>query len=101
MQAGIDPELVTIIACLLTSGYSEVQDWAATMAKQYRFEAELATGRYPQVSKLLRGDLRTAIARLMETFSGEKATDRRFERGLKALLDGFEANLPKPRKRRS
>jgi hypothetical protein len=35
----------------------------------------------------------------MESFSGEAATNRRFERGLKALLDGFEANLPKPRKR--
>jgi hypothetical protein len=43
VQAGIDPELVTIVACLLTSGHSEVHDWAATMAKQYRFETELAT----------------------------------------------------------
>ncbi len=25
-------------------------------------------------------------------------TDRRFERGLKALLDGFEANLKNPKK---
>lgn len=63
------------------------------------FESELATGEYPNVSKLLRGDVRTGIERLMETFSGERANDRRFERGLKALLDGFEANLPKPRKR--
>jgi hypothetical protein len=51
------------------------------------------TGDYPNVSKLLRGDLRTAIARLMETFSGEQANNRRFERGLKALLDGFEKRV--------
>jgi AcrR family transcriptional regulator len=59
------------------------------------FEAELETGAYPNVSKLFRGDLRTAVERLMESFSGEQAINRRFERGLKALLDGFEANLPK------
>jgi AcrR family transcriptional regulator len=63
------------------------------------FESELETGNYPNVSKLLRGDLRTAVERLMETFSGEPASNRRFERGLKALLDGFEANLRKPKKR--
>ncbi len=63
------------------------------------FEAELATGEYANVSKLLRGDLRTAVERLMETFSSGQASDRRFERGLKALLDGFEANLKKPKKR--
>jgi AcrR family transcriptional regulator len=63
------------------------------------FESELETGEYPNVSKLLRGDLRTAVERLMQTFSGERASDRRFERGLKALLDGFEANLSKPKKR--
>jgi hypothetical protein len=63
------------------------------------FESELKTGEYPNVSKLFRGDLRTAVERLMETFSGEQANNRRFERGLKALLDGFEANLKKPKKR--
>lgn len=62
------------------------------------FESELATGDYPNIKKLLRGDLRTAMERLMESFSGEQANDRRFKRGLKALLDGFEANL-KERKR--
>jgi AcrR family transcriptional regulator len=62
------------------------------------FESELETGEYPNVSKLLRGDLRKAVERLMESFSGEAATNRRFERGLKALLDGFEANLPKRKK---
>jgi len=59
------------------------------------FEAELGSGEYPHASKLFRGDFREAIQRLMETFSGEKANNRRFERGLKALLDGFEANLKK------
>jgi hypothetical protein len=63
------------------------------------FESELRSGEYPNASKLFRGDLPTAVKRLMESFSGEKANDRRFERGLKALLDGFEANLPKPKKR--
>jgi AcrR family transcriptional regulator len=58
------------------------------------FEAQLATGEYPNASKLFRGDLRTAMERLMANFTGE-ANDRRFERGLKALLDGFEANLKK------
>ena len=61
------------------------------------FESELGTGEYPNVSRLLRGDVRAAVQRLMESFSGEQASDRRFERGLKALLDGFEANLPKPK----
>jgi AcrR family transcriptional regulator len=61
------------------------------------FESELATGEYPNTSKLFRGDLRTAIERVMANFTGQ-ANDPRFERGLKALLDGFEANLPKPRK---
>jgi AcrR family transcriptional regulator len=63
------------------------------------FEAQLATGEYPNIRKLLRGDVREAMERLMATFSGEQANNRRFERGLKALLDGFEANLRKPRKR--
>jgi AcrR family transcriptional regulator len=61
------------------------------------FESQLATGDYPNVSKLFRGDLRTAMERVMENFSGD-ANDRRFERGLKALLDGFEANLRKKRR---
>ena len=54
------------------------------------FEAQLGTGEYPNVSKLMRGDLREAMERLTETFSGDRASDRRFERGLKILLDGFE-----------
>lgn len=57
------------------------------------FEAELATGEYPNASKLFRGDLRTAMERVMENFSGDRANDRRFERGLKALLDGFEKRI--------
>jgi AcrR family transcriptional regulator len=61
------------------------------------FESELNSGEYPNASKLFRGDLRSSVRRLMESFSGEAANDRRFERGLKALLDGFEANLPKKR----
>jgi AcrR family transcriptional regulator len=65
------------------------------------FESELKSGEYPNVSKLFRGDLRAGIERLMESFSGERANNRRFERGLKALLDGFEANLKKPARRRS
>ncbi len=44
---------------------------------------------------MFRGDIRAGVERLMETFSGERANNRRFERGLKALLDGFEANLKK------
>jgi AcrR family transcriptional regulator len=63
------------------------------------FESELATGEYPNVRRLLRGDLRSAVERLIESFSGEQANNRRFERGLKAMLDGFEANLKKPKKR--
>jgi AcrR family transcriptional regulator len=64
------------------------------------FESELEGGDYPHVSKMFRGDIRAGIERLMEAFSGERSNNRRFERGLKALLDGFEANLPKPRKKR-
>ncbi|HEY6771521.1 MAG TPA: TetR/AcrR family transcriptional regulator C-terminal domain-containing protein [Solirubrobacterales bacterium] len=64
------------------------------------FESEIASGEYPHVSKMFRGDLRARIERLMESFSGERAQNRRFERGLKAMLDGFEANLKKPKKRK-
>jgi AcrR family transcriptional regulator len=63
------------------------------------FESEIASGDYPHVSKMFRGDIRAGVERLMESFSGERAQNRRFERGLKAMLDGFEANLKKPRKR--
>jgi AcrR family transcriptional regulator len=63
------------------------------------FEAELATGEYPNIRKLVgRDDIRASMERLTETFSGERANDRRFERGLKALLDGFEVNLKKRKK---
>ncbi len=62
-------------------------------------ESELGTGKYPNASKLFRGpDLRTAVERLMSSFSGEQANDRRFERGLKALLDGFEASLKRKKR---
>ncbi len=57
------------------------------------FEAQLATGEYPNASKLMRGDVRKAVERLMENFSGDQANGRRFERGLKILLDGFEKKL--------
>jgi AcrR family transcriptional regulator len=57
------------------------------------FEAELATGEYPHVRKLLRGDVRAAMERVMESFSGEPASNRRFDRGLKTLLDGFEKRV--------
>jgi hypothetical protein len=57
------------------------------------FESQLATGEYPNVSKVFRGDLREAMERVMENFSGDQANDRRFERGLKILLDGFEKKL--------
>jgi AcrR family transcriptional regulator len=64
------------------------------------FESQFATGEYPHASKLFRGDVKEGIQRLMESFSGERANTRRFERGLKALLDGFEANLKKPARRK-
>ena len=54
------------------------------------FEAQLATGEYSSISKLMRGDVREAMERLTQTFSGDRASDRRFERGLKILFDGFE-----------
>jgi AcrR family transcriptional regulator len=84
---------------LLQEMYEAEGDPDMTESGMAFFESELETGEYPNVSKLLRGDLRSAVERLMESFSGEQATNRRFERGLKALLDGFEANLPKRRKR--
>jgi AcrR family transcriptional regulator len=84
---------------LLQEMYEREGDPDMTESGLAFFESELATGEYPNASKLFRGDLRTAVQRLMESFSGEKANDRRFERGLKALLDGFEANLKKPKKR--
>ena len=57
------------------------------------FESQLATGDYPNTSKLFRGDLHKAMERVMKTFSGDRANDRRFERGLKILFDGFEKKL--------
>ncbi len=84
---------------LLQEMYEERGDPDMTESGLAFFESELETGEYPNVSKLFRGDLRTAVERLMETYSGEQANNRRFERGLKALLDGFEANLPKPKNR--
>jgi AcrR family transcriptional regulator len=57
------------------------------------FESQLATGEYPNVSKVFRGDLREAMERVMENFTGDRANDRRFERGLKILFDGFEKKL--------
>jgi hypothetical protein len=56
------------------------------------FESQLATGEYPNTSRLFRGDISAAMQRVMESFSGE-ANDRRFERGLKALFDGFEKRI--------
>ena len=64
------------------------------------FEAEFATGQYPHASTLFRGDMRSSMEKLMESFSGEKAATRRFERGLKLLLDGFEQRLKKKAGRR-
>jgi AcrR family transcriptional regulator len=84
---------------LLQEMYEAEGDPDMTESALAFFESELETGEYPNMSKLFGGDVGTAMGRLMENFSGEKAADRRFERGLKALLDGFEANLPKPRKR--
>jgi AcrR family transcriptional regulator len=63
------------------------------------FEAELESGDYPNVSRMFRGDVRAGVERLMEAFSGERSNNRRFERGLTALLDGFEANLKQRRKK--
>ncbi len=57
------------------------------------FESQLATGDYPNTSKLFRGDLHEAMERVMKTFSGDRANDRRFERGLRILFDGFEKKL--------
>ena len=34
-----------------------------------------------------------AMERVMESLLGERANDRRFERGLKILFDGFEKKL--------
>jgi AcrR family transcriptional regulator len=59
------------------------------------FEAQMETGEFPEVRKLLRGDARQALVRLMETFSGKEANDRRFERGLRIMLDGIEQSMRK------
>lgn len=85
---------------LLQESYEAEGDPDMTESGLAFFESELKTGAYPNVSKMLRGDLRTAIERLMESFSGEPASNRRFERGLTALLDGFEANLPKAKRKK-
>jgi hypothetical protein len=56
-------------------------------------KAQLATGEYPNVSKLMRGDVREPMELLTETFSGNRASDRRIERPLKIPLDGFEKKV--------
>jgi AcrR family transcriptional regulator len=63
-------------------------------------EAQLRSGGYPHMEKMFRGDVRAGIERMMESFSGERANDRRFERGLKALLDGFEPRVKKRKRQR-
>jgi hypothetical protein len=44
--------------------------------------------------------MREAMGRLVESFSGERANDRSFERGLRILLDGMEAELAAKRRKR-
>ena len=53
------------------------------------FEAQLATGEYPQIENLFGvADARLTWERIVETI-----TDSRFETGLDLLLDGIEAKL--------
>jgi AcrR family transcriptional regulator len=52
-------------------------------------QRELDTGRYPLIRRFLGEDAKAGIERLQEMFAGED----RFERGLKRLLDGIEADL--------
>jgi hypothetical protein len=58
---------------------------------------QLDTGDYPLIQALLGGaDPRDALEKIAATASEE----RRFERGLRALLDGVEAWMRPPRRRR-
>lgn len=53
-------------------------------------QREIDTGNYPEIRKFLGNDATAAIAEVIEMVNAEG----RFERGLKRLLDGIEANLP-------
>ncbi len=53
-------------------------------------QRELDTGAYPLISEFFGDDANAGIAEVIELIT----TEGRFERGLKRLLDGIEANLP-------
>ena len=53
-------------------------------------QRELDTGRYPLISRFFGNDATAGVEDVLELINSEG----RFERGLKRLLDGIEANLP-------
>jgi AcrR family transcriptional regulator len=55
------------------------------------FQRQLDTGDFPRIRALIGDDAEAGIERILDLL----ADDTRFERGLKRLLDGIEANLPK------
>jgi AcrR family transcriptional regulator len=54
-------------------------------------QRELDSGRYPLLSRFFNYDAHSGVEEVVERITQEG----RFERGLKRLLDGIEANLPK------
>ena len=58
-------------------------------------QRELDTGRYPLISQFFGNDADAGISEVIELINSEG----RFDRGLKRLLDGIEANLPDAKRR--
>jgi len=58
-------------------------------------QRELDTGNYPLISEFFGDDANAGIEEVIELITSEG----RFERGLKRLLDGIEANLPDAKRR--
>jgi AcrR family transcriptional regulator len=55
-------------------------------------QREIDTGNYPLIKEFFGDDAETGIAEVFDLIG----TEGRFDRGLKRLLDGIEANLPTP-----
>jgi hypothetical protein len=57
-------------------------------------EAQLKTGEFPYIEKLLAG--RSPLAFIQDTYA-DLATDERFERGLERILDGVALEIERRR----
>jgi len=73
----------------LEPGLESVPDEAVSEVEQY-FDRELGTGHYPHIAKLLGDTDRFATLRRLFAYA---TPDRRFELGLRRLIDGIAAQI--------